>query len=70
MKYLIPILLVLSGCAQPKPRLSVCLTPLGIVQVDTSNPSTSITKEGNFRLDGDVQSVVIPRGLCVEVIDK
>lgn len=70
MKYLIPLLTALSGCTQSKPRLFVCLTPLGIIQIDLRNPSASLTKEGDFRLDGDARSAIIPRGLCVEVIDK
>jgi hypothetical protein len=71
MKYVLPALalIALSSCTS-SPKTYVCmsaLTPLGGIEVDTSNPDVTehaVSLEFKAR---DNLTIVIPKSLCVEV---
>lgn len=70
MKYLsILALIALSSCTSA-PKTFVCmsaLTPLGGIQVDTSNPDVKEHRDGLEFKTQQGFTVVIPKSLCVEV---
>lgn len=69
-KYPLLFFILITGCSNvSKVRHFSCVTPVGIVTLDSDNPQLKI-KPGSLILEQDNNTVIIPRGLCVEVIDK
>lgn len=71
MKYYLSLicLVALSSCTSA-PKSFICmsaLTPLGGIQVDTSNPQVKELSSSLELTTPNGAKIIVPKGLCVEV---